>query len=130
MSSCHLPDEDRDIVMTIDLKKRRLRLYRQTLHAIGDPDYILLLVNPEKHKFAIRRGKDGEMGAQKIYWTVLEDKRQCCEIYSTILVDKMHEHFFSPDRFCSYRVNGKVGNRATVVMFDLDRCTEISDEED
>ncbi len=35
-------------ILCIDLKKNRIRIHRQTLHLLGDPDYIQLLVNPSK----------------------------------------------------------------------------------
>ena len=39
----------------IDLKKYRIRIHKNTLRSIGDPNYILLLVNPEEHTLAILR---------------------------------------------------------------------------
>ena len=40
--------------IVVDLKKFRIRIHRPTLHAIGDPKLIQLLVNPEKRAVAIR----------------------------------------------------------------------------
>ena len=34
-------------VLCIDLKKNRIRIHKLTLHMLGDPEYIQLLVNPQ-----------------------------------------------------------------------------------
>ena len=39
--------------ISIDLKKNRIRIHKNTLHAIGSPSYILLLVNPVENSLAI-----------------------------------------------------------------------------
>ena len=32
----------------IDIKKNRIRIHKNTIHALGDPKYVLLLVNPKE----------------------------------------------------------------------------------
>ena len=33
--------------LTLDMKRNRIRIYRATLRALGDPAYIQFLINPE-----------------------------------------------------------------------------------
>lgn len=42
-------------ILCIDLKKNRIRIHKLTLHMLGDPEYIQLLVNPCTHMIAIRK---------------------------------------------------------------------------
>ena len=42
-------------VLCIDLKKNRIRIHKLTLHMLGDPEYIQLLVNPQDSMIAIRK---------------------------------------------------------------------------
>lgn len=42
------------VAMTIDLKKNRIRVHKTTLHMMGDPGYLQLLVNPGEMLVAIR----------------------------------------------------------------------------
>ena len=42
-------------VLCIDLKKNRIRIHKLTLHMLGDPEYIQLLVNPQNSMIAIRK---------------------------------------------------------------------------
>ena len=34
-------------ILSIDLKKSLIRIHRNTLRLLGDPDYIQLLINPQ-----------------------------------------------------------------------------------
>ena len=40
-------------VVVIDCPRNRIRIHRNALHLLGDPDYILLMVNPKNLTFAI-----------------------------------------------------------------------------
>ena len=116
-------------VLTIDLKKKRLRLYKQSLKAIGNPEYVQFLVDPVTHKLVIRSSDEKDWCAQRIYWTILNDKGQCCEFYSKDLLEMMRLHFFPSDKLRSYRVSGATANRKSLIVFDLNESVPIADEE-
>lgn len=40
-------------MIVIDSKNNRIRIHRNTLHLLGDPEYIQLLVNPERLMIAV-----------------------------------------------------------------------------
>ncbi len=42
------------VKISIDMKKYRIRLHKSTLHALGDPPYLQLLVNPSLGVVALR----------------------------------------------------------------------------
>ena len=42
-------------ILCIDLKKNRIRIHKLTLHMLGDPEYIQLLVNPDSHMIAVKK---------------------------------------------------------------------------
>ena len=127
--SCLLSDQDRKSILTIDLKKKRLRLYKHALNAIGNPEYILLLVSPKTHKLVIMRSTEKEKCSIRIYWTVLNDKGQCCEFYSKELLEMMKQFFFPHDRECTYRVYGSTKWYRGMILFDLNECVELEDME-
>ena len=41
-------------IMSIDPKKHRIRIYKSTLHALGDPMYIQLLVSTTRRIVAVK----------------------------------------------------------------------------
>ena len=40
-------------VVVIDCSRNRIRIHRNALHLLGDPDYVVLLINPANLTFAI-----------------------------------------------------------------------------
>ncbi|HIQ83367.1 MAG TPA: hypothetical protein IAA52_09745 [Candidatus Pullichristensenella stercorigallinarum] len=42
------------VAMTIDAKKPRLRIHKSTIHRMGDPKYIQLMIDPEGRRIALR----------------------------------------------------------------------------
>ena len=118
----HLP------ILTIDLKKRRLRLYKRILRLLGDPDYVQFLVNPDKRIFAVRCGEASEISSQKIYWTVLNDNGQCCEFYSKYLVERLQPLFSERSDDRTYRIIGKYNAQRKSVVFNLRECEPITYE--
>lgn len=52
--------------MCVDLKQFRIRIYKTTLHSLGDPKYIQILVNPNDKAVAIR-SVDVEMSGDQTF---------------------------------------------------------------
>ena len=48
-----MTDSPANADIVIDVKKYRLRIYKSTLHELGDPMNIQLLIDPTKMHFAI-----------------------------------------------------------------------------
>lgn len=44
---------DNTIQCTVDLKKNRIRIHKETLRQMGNPRYVQFLVNEEKQVFAM-----------------------------------------------------------------------------
>ena len=56
-----------DVGLVVDLKKQRIRIRRTTIHQLGDPEYIQLLVSPEDRIVAIR-AVDQETSGDQTHW--------------------------------------------------------------
>ena len=67
--------ESANLGILIDLKKKRIRIHRSTLHALGDPDRVHLLVNPEQRMLAVQFALPSDKRAHKVY-TTAESNRQ------------------------------------------------------
>ena len=116
-------------VLTIDLKKNRIRIYKQTLHLLDDPKYIQFLVNPETHILAVKKSSENGLSAQKIYWTTLTDRKQCCEFYSKYFVSRLCGLLNGYDEMrCTHRITGRMNQKKDRVFFDLEK-SELIDEE-
>ena len=111
----------------IDVKKYRLRIYKSTLHELGDPMYIQLLVNPEKKYLVIVPVDKKQSGDQTlIIGTNLNRSGQSCEVYSMMFISKLCRIIGKMDQGHSYRVKGEVIPNQRIALFYLDTIEEIN----
>ena len=72
-------------IITLDMKKNRIRIHKCTLKVIDNPEYIYILVNPEKKKIAICQAHETDKDAIKIK----TEGCSYCDIYSTELMTQI-----------------------------------------
>lgn len=119
----------RNISIAIDVKKNRIRLHKPTLHLLGDPSLIQLLLDPHKMVLAIRCPEVAEPGGQEIKigpHNFLGDNT--CELYSRSLLMRMRAIPGVMPKECSYRLTGYVSTKKRVAVFPLNSLQEIGNE--
>ena len=116
--------ESANLGILIDLKKKRIRIHRSTLHALGDPDRVHLLVNPEQRMLAVQFALPSDKRAHKVY-TTAESNRQTYELYSTSLVCNLLA--LNPDwaEPYKYRIKGEAIPQEGAVVFKMDDATPV-----
>jgi len=78
---------------------------------------------------AITGGTENDISPQRIYWTTLTDKKQCCEFYSKRLIAKLEALINAQSNTSfTYRVYGDVNQSNDRVFFDLGTAEVINDE--
>ena len=74
--------------IVVDMKKNRIRIHQKTLHALGDPDFVVLIINPEEHTIGIKCSTLDNKLAHRIRIhrdITVHDKRRCfCRIGGTL----------------------------------------------
>jgi hypothetical protein len=112
--------------MTIDIKKHRIRIHKDTVHGLGDPTAIQLLVDTKKLIFAIRAANaqtprehthmlyPGRIGADSSY-----------EIYSRAFVEEFCILVDGLDHNCSYRMTGRLLRTKRAAVFSLETLHKI-----
>lgn len=103
----------------IDLKKNRIRIHKNTLHAIGNPSYIFLLVNPEENSLAILPCQSFEPKAHRIPWST-KKKRNSCELYSKSLITNLHSICSTWEENRLYFLSGEIISEKGAVRFRMD----------
>ncbi len=105
-------------LITFDFKKHRIRISKNTLHALNDPDYILLLVNPVDRLIAVQKSVRSDPRSHHISWSATMRNRSF-EIYSVSLMDML--------KLCSgwdidqtYHINGIANVSKDLVQFRID----------
>lgn len=75
-----MEDSTSKLSLLLDLAKSRIRIHRNTLTALGKPEYILLIVHPEEKTLGIMESNMNIPGVHKIK---SQSGKQCYELYST-----------------------------------------------
>ena len=115
-------------IICIDRKKNRIRVHKQTLHMLGDPEYIQLLVNPKCGMFALRGSFRGDHLAHRVKkYQISPDN--CYEIYSKNLMSALVKVNNGLLEDQSYRIYGELISNAGVCRFDLHKLNIIGESE-
>ena len=114
------PDLSPDLVLSIDVKKNRLRVHRSTLKALGDPPYLQLLFSPRRAEIAVLKRDRQLPGGQEIR-VVMNHRRLAgsCEIYSKELIGRIRQSFSGLDQEGLYRLSGFAVPEEEGVCFPL-----------
>jgi len=111
----------------IDMKRNRIRIHKITLHMLGDPDFVQLLVNPQTRMVAIKCSVPSDYLSQKINWKQISGK-QCCELYSKYLMESLHDVCFNWDRERAYKIAGQLVAKEGLAEFCMDNSILIEQE--
>ena len=77
-----MEDSTSKLTLQLDLARSRIRIHRKTLAALGNPEFIHLIVNPEEKTLGIIEATPNAPSANKIKQA---KGKQCHELYSTSL---------------------------------------------
>ena len=113
-------------VVCIDLKKDRIRIHKTTLHLIGDPAFINLLVNPDSKTLAIRRAYQGDPLALRIRKNQLTDGN-CVEFGCRELIRKLQDVEAIWEKNCSYRIYGECNAKESLAKFAMKDSVLVED---
>lgn len=108
----------------VDLKKSRIRIHKNTLHAIGNPDYVLLMVNPEERTLAVLGSDCSDPRAHKITLTAVNQKS--IELYSRSLVRNLRFLCSDWQANQSYRLYGEIISNEGVAQFHMDKSVLLN----
>lgn len=121
-------EQEKNIVtnISIDLKKMRIRIYKSTLHYLGDPRFIQILVNPKTQMLALRSvEKDNPLlQAHRVDIENISPD-DSYEIYSGSFLTKLCDIANITDQNCTYKLTGKVIPSEKVAVFPLKTIKEI-----
>ncbi len=113
--------------LVIDCKRNRIRVHKRTLHILGDPKYVQILINPDTKCIAFRTSTDKH--AERVRWETIGGK-QCCEFYSKYLIKQIRSVLFDADKVQVYRIIGQFVAREELVYFCANEAVPISDYEE
>lgn len=113
-------------MIVIDSKNSRIRIHRNTLHLLGDPKYIQLLVNPQQLTLAILPSQELKT-ANAVRWDRIAE-RKSCELYSKILVRQLGSICPGWKADGKYRLYGACVLDGLLIQFDMSLAEEVGKE--
>ncbi len=112
--------------IVIDLKKYRLRIYKSTLHDLGDPMSVQFLINPSNMRLVIVPVEKKQPGDQTLTIGInLNRSGASCEIYSMSFLSKLCDMTEKMEHGHSYLLKGKIVPSQRIASFDLSTLDEI-----
>ena len=114
------------VTITIDAKKPRLRIFKSTIHQMGDLKYIQLMINPGHRRIALR-GVDRHIPGQHEIRVdrQMANTEDCVDWYSTDLITLLCSVFHEIKRGNSYNLAGILVASERAAFFDIDSMTLI-----
>jgi hypothetical protein len=92
--------------IVIDFKKSRIVITRRTLHILGDPKFILLLVNPNERTLVVSQGNGEDKRAHKIPPLKTARQREVA-LHSKALLESLQSINADLQNNQSYRIVGE-----------------------
>ncbi|MDD3014479.1 MAG: hypothetical protein PHC34_12315 [Candidatus Gastranaerophilales bacterium] len=112
--------------ISVNLKKPLIRIHKDTLHLIGDPEYILLLVNPVERTFAVLPSDRCDPKAHHISKSSLINKKSF-ELYSTSLIQNLRNLCSDWENDKAYRIYGEIIPNKAVIRFNMAEAISINE---
>ena len=102
-------------IITLDMKKNRIRIHKSTLELLKKPKNIHILINPTAYKLVIRPTPPDIKDSLKISYKADSD----CEFYSTDLMEQLSRLKPQLSNSCTYRISGEIVGDKRIAIFDI-----------
>ena len=106
----------------IDMRKNRIRIHKNTLRALGNPDFVVLIVNPEEYTLGIKCSTIDDKLAHRIRKNTLKKE---CELHSKRLMTAFYRLCPDWDDKKNYRLEGDVIKEENMVVFSMRKFTVL-----
>ncbi|MBQ7293145.1 MAG: hypothetical protein IJW79_05330 [Clostridia bacterium] len=113
-------------ILSIDPKKHRIRIHKSTLHALGDPRHIQLLVSTNRRIVAVKCVDKVTSGDQshKVNAEMLGPDNSC-EIYSGSFIKELCSVVGGLEENGTYRLLGTILTSEKMAVFAMDTIAKV-----
>ena len=110
-------------LLTLDLKKHRIRIHKQTLRLLNNPKYCQLLVNPDNQIIALQGQAEKTPQSHKVSYGAPHGS----DLYSKELIMQLQIVNTSLISGKTYRIPGRVYPGRSIAVFHMEKCTPVDD---
>lgn len=112
-------------MISISLKKPLIRIYKSTLHLIGTPTHVLLMINPNEKTLVIHPSDKSDLKAHYVAKYLAKNKKSI-ELYSTSLIKQLKCLCPNLEDGQAYKFFGKYIPTDGIVEFNMQGATLIT----
>lgn len=112
--------------ISVNLKRPLIRIHKDTLYSIGNPEYVLLLVNPNEQTLAVLPSDRSDTKAHHISKSSLINKKSF-EIYSKSLVQNLRNLCSNWENDKVYRIYGEAVPNKDIIRFNMAEAISINE---
>ena len=110
--------------ISVNLRKNQIRIHKDTLHSIGNPYYIILLVNPNERTMAVLPSDISDTKAHHISNSALV-KKKSFEIYSMSLIQNLRNLCNHWEDNKTYRIYGEKTLSKDFIRFKMAEAISV-----
>lgn len=111
-------DTSNPAIIVVDARNRLIRIHKNTLHLLDDPDYIQLLVNPVEKIVALRPGNPNNAKSERVNWPRLNNNHSC-EMYSKPLIQQLFLLLPKANDISSIKLVGTHYKKENLIAFNM-----------
>lgn len=104
--------------ISINLRKPLIRIHKDTLYSIGNPEYVLLLVNPTEQSLAVLPSDRSDTKAHHISKSSIINKKSF-EIHSKSFIKNLQNLCDDLENGKVYRIYGKAIPSEDIIKFNM-----------
>lgn len=113
-------------LISIDRKKGRIRIHKESLRLIGNPKHVQFLVSVERGELALL-GVDADSGSSGSI-RIIPQLEADYDVHSTTLINKIVATFPVFDEICTYRITGVVLPEDHAIIFPVNTRQKVEAE--
>lgn len=108
--------------ISINLRKPVIRIFKDTLISIGNPEYVLFLVNPKDCSLGILPSDKNDIKAHHLS---KYSKRKSIELHSKALIENLKQLCPMWKSTGTYRMEGYYTDNPNIIKFNMAEATEL-----
>lgn len=107
-----------DLIIVVDLRRDRIRIHKKTLHALGDPSYVSLIINPDEYSLCIQCSSANDKTAHHMQQRFMNSKTSY-ELHSKSLVQAFLDLCPEWDSNMKYKLVGAAIPSEKMIKFSM-----------
>lgn len=105
--------------ISINMKESAIMIHKNTLRALGKPEYIQILINPEEKTIVLCCSSESDYLAHHVKEEIFWDTRKSMKIHSCILLKNLYSIYPKWDIKGTYKLTGEYISSLNIVKFNM-----------